>query len=102
MTDFRIPYGYPHKDMSEMDISNEKLTMEMSNMEKYNIEKYNKETNNNEANNKDDKERAKCPNMVLAMAYVLNQEWETPYEVNEALKRGTLFPSLDKPFLGGR
>ncbi|QNU68872.1 spore coat associated protein CotJA [Ruminiclostridium herbifermentans] len=57
------------------------------------------EQHNNEDN---DKEREKCPNMVLAMAYVLNQEWETPYEANEALKRGTLFPSLDKPFLGGR
>jgi hypothetical protein len=39
--------------------------------------------------------------MVLAMAYVPDQTWETPYDVNEGLDRGTLFPSLDKPFLGG-
>ena len=83
MNDMKIPYGCPYKDMSEMDIADEKLA---------------KETQYKEANNK---ETAKCPNMVLAMAYVLDQTWETPYEVNEALKRGTLFPSLDKPFLGG-
>ncbi len=41
------------------------------------------------------------PNMVLAMAYVPDQAWETPYDVKEGLDRGTLFPSLDKPFLGG-
>ncbi len=41
------------------------------------------------------------PRRVLAMAYVPEQEWETPYNVMDGLKRGTLFPSLDKPFLGG-
>lgn len=41
------------------------------------------------------------PKMELAMAYVPDQMWETPYEVTEGLHRGTLFPSLDKPFLGG-
>lgn len=83
MNDMKIPYGCPYKDMSEMDIENEKLTKEMQYKEAYNKDKNN------------------CPKMVLAMAYVLDQTWETPYEVNEGLKRGTLFPSLDKPFLGG-
>lgn len=36
----------------------------------------------------------------VAMAYVPFQEWETPYEPEVALSRGTIFPSLDKPFLG--
>ncbi len=45
--------------------------------------------------------KSKCSNMVVAMAYVPEQEWETPYEVLGGLDRGTLFPSLDKPFIGG-
>ena len=36
----------------------------------------------------------------LAMAYVPYQMWETPYEQDVALQRGTIFKSLDKPFIG--
>ncbi len=36
--------------------------------------------------------------MVLAMASVPVQTWETPYEAATALKQGTVFPSLDLPF----
>ncbi len=36
----------------------------------------------------------------LAMAYVPYQMWETPYEQDVALHRGTIFKSLDKPFIG--
>ncbi len=36
----------------------------------------------------------------VGMAYVPFQEWETPYEANIAINRGTIFPSLDKPFIG--
>lgn len=36
----------------------------------------------------------------LAMAYVPYQVWETPYETDVALQRGTIFRSLDKPFIG--
>ncbi len=38
--------------------------------------------------------------LSLAMAFVPRQSWETPYDFDVALKRGTIFPSLDKPFLG--
>ncbi len=38
--------------------------------------------------------------MALAMSYVPIQPWETPYDTDTALKRGTIFPALDKPFLG--
>ena len=38
--------------------------------------------------------------MALAMAYVPFQQWETPYEDDVALSRGTAFPCLDKPFIG--
>lgn len=41
----------------------------------------------------------------LAMAYVPMQKLENIYEPGHALKRGTLFPELDKPWhpeLGGR
>ena len=38
--------------------------------------------------------------LSLAMAFVPRQAWETPYQFDVGLKRGTIFPSLDKPFLG--
>ena len=38
--------------------------------------------------------------MALAMMYVPLQPWEEPYDEMTALSRGTIFPSLDKPFLG--
>ena len=41
-----------------------------------------------------------CATLPLAMAYVPIQPWETPYEPDVALRRGTIFPSLDYPFLG--
>lgn len=51
----------------------------------------------------------KCPRSVcdsvdvcpLAMAYVPFQRWCNTYEPAEALSRGTIFPELDLPFLGG-
>jgi hypothetical protein len=39
-------------------------------------------------------------NMALAMAYVPIQPWEQPYEAEVGFTRGTLFPSLYKPFTG--
>ena len=38
--------------------------------------------------------------LPLAMAYVPFQKWETPYEGSLGLQRGTIFPSLDLPFIG--
>ncbi len=38
--------------------------------------------------------------LSLAMAFVPYQTWEKAYEPDVALERGTLFPALDKPFLG--
>ncbi len=38
---------------------------------------------------------------VPAMAYVPWQHWGDIYEPCKALKRGTLFAILDKPFKGG-
>lgn len=40
-------------------------------------------------------------NLSLAMAYVLPQKQITQvYKTDVALKQGTLFPDLDKPFIG--
>lgn len=39
-------------------------------------------------------------NLPLTMAYVPFQTIEGTYSKDEALKAGTLFPNLDKPFLG--
>jgi len=38
--------------------------------------------------------------MALGMAYVPMQKWSKLYDPDTALYRGTLFPDLDKPFLG--
>lgn len=40
--------------------------------------------------------------LPLTMAYVPFQQIESTYDQDEALKAGTLFPNLDKPFLGRR
>ena len=40
--------------------------------------------------------------LPLAMAYVPMQKWKTIYNNDVALNRGTIFPELDLPFLGGR
>lgn len=39
-------------------------------------------------------------NLPLTMAYVPFQQCIDSYEESEALKRGTLYPVLDKPFYG--
>ena len=38
--------------------------------------------------------------MSLAMSYVPFQKWGRVYESDVALQRGTVFPCLDKPFIG--
>lgn len=38
----------------------------------------------------------------LAMAYVPKQSWDDVYSADVGLSRGTIFPSLDKSFLGRR
>ena len=40
--------------------------------------------------------------LPLTMAYVPFQRLKETYNEQEALKSGTLFPELDKPFLGRR
>lgn len=39
-------------------------------------------------------------NFALAMAYVPMQRFKTVYELDEAFQYGTIFPELNKPFLG--
>ena len=41
------------------------------------------------------------PNWLIAMCYVPMQEWEQIYDEDTAFSTGTLFPCLNKPFLGG-
>lgn len=38
----------------------------------------------------------------VGMGYVPMQGWETPYPMEHGFMRGTIFPSLDYPFLMGR
>ena len=53
-----------------------------------------------ENNNNENKCVNELDSLPLAMAYVPMQQWETPYDAMTGLDRGTLFPGLDKPFLG--
>ena len=61
-----------------------------------------------ESNSEEKPEAASCPlasakfpkEMPYAMAYVPFQQWQKPYDSDAALKRGTIFPCLDKPFIG--
>ena len=39
-------------------------------------------------------------NQILAMAFVEKQLWDDVYDAKAGLCRGTIFPALDKPFLG--
>lgn len=46
--------------------------------------------------------RSPLPAMpVVAMAYVPFQQFNTTFTPEKGLEMGTLFPELDKPFLGG-
>ena len=38
--------------------------------------------------------------LSLAMAFVPTQEFDTPSDPVLAFSRGTIFPALDKPFIG--
>ena len=38
--------------------------------------------------------------LSLAMAFVPTQSFDEPYDPVLAFSRGTIFPALDKPFLG--
>ena len=40
------------------------------------------------------------PETPVGMCYVPFQQWEKPYAENTALENGTMFPSLNLPFLG--
>ncbi len=40
--------------------------------------------------------------LPLAMAYVPMQHFSSVYELNEALLHGTIFPELNKPFMGSK
>ena len=42
-----------------------------------------------------------CESMVLAMSYVLKQEFGDLYESDNGFRQGTIFAALDKPFLAG-
>lgn len=39
-------------------------------------------------------------NFALAMAYVPIQHFHNVYELDEAMQYGTIFPELNKPFMG--
>ncbi len=42
-----------------------------------------------------------CDDMVLAMAYIPIQQFNTLFEIEEGFDLGTVFPELEKPFVGG-
>jgi hypothetical protein len=40
-------------------------------------------------------------NKLIGICFVPIQEWEQIYDEDTAFSAGTIFPSLNKPFLGG-
>ncbi len=46
------------------------------------------------------KNNTELKNLPLTMVYIPFQQLDKKYSESEALKAGTLFPELDKPFLG--
>lgn len=48
------------------------------------------------------RQRYDLENLPLAMAYVPWQTFQQVYEPDKALEYGTIFPELNKPFLGRR
>jgi len=50
---------------------------------------------------KDNLQNEPNPNKMIGMCYVPMQVWETTYDEDTAYRVGTIFPSLNKPFLGG-
>ena len=45
-------------------------------------------------------EHLNMANAPLAMAYVPYQQWNQTFDLGKALKVGTIFPELYKPFCG--
>lgn len=39
-------------------------------------------------------------NVSIGMGYVPWQKWDNVYDLNKGMCAGTIFPCLDKPFLG--
>lgn len=39
-------------------------------------------------------------NLSLAMAYVPMQQFKNVYELSDGFQQGTIFPELNKPFMG--
>lgn len=58
------------------------------------------ETPDNE-NNGDCRPPCNFEGWQTAMAYVPMQPWEAPFNPEQALKAGTIFPNLRLPFKGG-
>lgn len=60
------------------------------------------ERNRNRCDDDCSRERDMLYGVPLAMGYVPWQNFECTYEPAQALKAGTIFPELDKPFFGRR
>lgn len=41
-------------------------------------------------------------NFTVGMGYIPMQRWEQAYDMENGMRRGTVFPSLDLPFMMGR
>lgn len=46
--------------------------------------------------------RGNMADFPVAMAYVPWQQWNTLYDLEKGLETGTIFPELNRPFLGVR
>ena len=58
------------------------------------------ERSNNSSTNLQQPKTAFPAQTPIGMAYIPFQMWEKPYDDVVGMSRGTIFPSLDKPFIG--
>lgn len=56
--------------------------------------------NNNCSSCADYHEGLFCNKVSLGMGYIPWQTWDNVYDLNRGLQAGTIFPCLDKPFMG--
>ena len=97
MEDYLKEFG-----ISSQDLGIERFIRSKSTAEKNRETRPAVKTGRNTGVGKDRFSDVKLDNLPLTMAYVPFQQIEGTYNRDEALKSGTLFPNLDKPFLGRR
>ncbi len=101
MDEYLMKYGFSPLDTG-VDRYLETMSAKSKKTSEYEEGKLKKATNKSETENCSENKFSdvKLKKLPLTMAYIPMQCYKEAYGYEEALKNGTLFPELDKPFLG--